>query len=821
MVTNPHRMSGVESERQQPARSTDKPAPSETIDQKPRMEGEPFKASRNAEPAKRHVASKSGSPAGVDQYKGPAGGWGALKAVAKALSSEMAVPREVRGLLTMNQPAGFDCPGCAWPDPRHTSSFEFCENGAKAVAWEATSKRTTPEFFAAHTVSELWTWSDFALEGEGRLTHPMAYDHATDTYQPIAWQDAFDRIGKALQKLPDPNMAEFYTSGRTSNEAAFLYQLFAREFGTNNFPDCSNMCHEATSVGLPDSIGVGKGTVTLEDFDHADAIFCIGHNPGTNHPRMLATLRDASKRGCKIIVFNPLRERGLERFQAPQNPFEMVTLGSTPIASSYYQVGIGGDIAVLKGMMKVLLELDRAETSAGRGRILDRDFIAEHTRGFDALAADIEATEWPQIERHSALSRADIEAAAKVYADAGRVIICYGMGITQHRHGTSNVSQIANLLLMRGNIGKEGAGICPLRGHSNVQGDRTVGITEVPSKELLDNLEAEFAIEAPREKGHNAVEAVEAITNGESKALICLGGNLAVAMSDPDVVFPAMRQLDLAVHIATKLNRSHLLIARESFILPCLGRTELDVQETGRQSVTVEDSMSMVHASSGGLKPASEHLLSEPAIIAGLALATLPHTKVQWQELIADYGRIRDKIEAVFPDFARFNERVSHPGGFRLTVPASRRVWKTRSGKAEFLVVPGLEEDPRCDRPGALLLATVRSHDQYNTTIYGLDDRYRGITGRRDIVFMNAADLAARGLVHGDVVDVETVSNEDEAPRILAGLTAVAFDIAAGSVAAYYPEANNLIAIDQYDRRSGTPSYKSVPVYIRRAAAPA
>ena len=648
---------------------------------------------------------------GVEDYTGPAGGWGALKAVAKALSGEMAVPREVTGLLTMNQPAGFDCPGCAWPDPKHTSSFEFCENGAKAVAWEATSKRTTPEFFAEHTVSELWSWSDFALEGEGRLTHPMVYDQATDTFQPIAWDDAFNLIGAALRALPSPHMAEFYTSGRTSNEAAFLYQLFAREFGTNNFPDCSNMCHEATSVGLPDSIGVGKGTVTLEDFDHADAIFCIGHNPGTNHPRMLGTLREASKRGCKIVVFNPLRERGLERFQAPQNPFEMLTLGSTPIASSYYQVGIGGDVAVLKGIMKVLLESDRTLIAAGKKGLLDRDFIGKHTEGLDTLVADVDAASWQMIEKYSALPRADIEAAAKVYAESERVIICYGMGITQHRHGTSNVHQIANLLLMRGQIGKEGAGICPLRGHSNVQGDRTVGITEVPSQELLDNLDKVFAIKSPREKGHNAVEAVEAIAKGQSKALICLGGNLAVAMSDPDATFPAMRSLDLAVHIATKLNRSHLLLAKQSFILPCLGRTELDVQETGRQSITVEDSMAMVHASSGGLQPASEMIKSEPAIVAGLALAALPNTKVAWRELIADYSRIRDKIEAVFPDFSEFNKRVAKPGGFRLSVPASNRIWKTKTGKAQFIVAVGLEEDPRCNAPDTLVLTTVRSHD--------------------------------------------------------------------------------------------------------------
>ena len=818
MAKNPHGITGVDSERQQPKRTGDTPAPAETFDQKPKVANAPAHTARQAEAA---AAIKKRPVEGVDTYTGPAGGWGALKAVAKALSSEMAVPREVRGLLTMNQPAGFDCPGCAWPDPKHTSSFEFCENGAKAVSWEATSKRTPPEFFAAHTVSELWTWTDFALESEGRLTHPMVYDRAADKYVPVSWDDAFAQIGAILRALPDPNMAEFYTSGRASNEAAFLYQLYAREFGTNNFPDCSNMCHEATSVGLPDSIGVGKGTVTLEDFDHADAIFCIGHNPGTNHPRMLGTLREASKRGCKIVVFNPLRERGLERFAAPQNPFEMVTLGSTPIASSYYQVGIGGDVAVLKGMMKYLIDTDRAEIAGGRPGILDRAFIAEHTEGFEALVADIDATDWATIERMAALTRADIEEAAAVYAEAKKVIICYGMGVTQHRHGTSNVQQIANLLLLCGNIGKEGAGICPLRGHSNVQGDRTVGITEIPSKELLDNLDRAFGIKSPRGKGHNAVEAIEAIAEGKSKALICLGGNLAVAMPDPDATFAAMRKLDLAVHIATKLNRSHLLMAEHNFILPCLGRTELDIQETGRQSITVEDSMAMVHASSGGLKPASEHLRSEPAIVAGLATATLPKSKVAWTELVADYSLIRDKIEEVFPDFSDFNERVSGKGGFRLSVPASQRVWKTPSGKAQFLTASGVEEDPRCEKPGALILATIRSHDQYNTTIYSLDDRYRGISGRRDIIFMNAEDLRSRGLDHGDVVDIETLCHEGDSPRYLRGVTAVAFDIAAGSVATYYPESNGLIAVDDYDRRSGTPSYKSVPVAVKRAAAPA
>jgi molybdopterin-dependent oxidoreductase alpha subunit len=752
---------------------------------------------------------------GVEDYQGAAAGWGALKAVADALRGQMAVVNETHGLLTMNQPHGFDCPGCAWPDPKHTSSFEFCENGAKAVSWEATAKRTTPDFFAAHSVSELWNWRDFDLENEGRLTHPMVYDRSTDRYLPISWEEAMTRIGAALRALPDPNMAEFYTSGRTSNEAAFLYQLFVREFGTNNFPDCSNMCHEATSVGLPESIGVGKGTVTLEDFDHSHCIFCIGHNPGTNHPRMLTTLREASKRGVPIIAINPLRERGLERLTAPQDPVEMLTLSSTPIASSYYLVKVGGDVAMLKGVMKALVALDaRSMAENGRG-VLDREFIAAHTVGIDALLSDLEATSWEAIETASRLPRSDIEEIANIYAKANRVIINYGMGITQHRHGTGNVQQIANLLLLRGNIGRTGAGISPLRGHSNVQGDRTVGITEIPNKALLDGIVRTFGFEPPRAKGHDAIEAIEAIRDRRSKALICLGGNLAVAMSDPEATFEAMRGLDLAVHIATKLNRSHLLLARQSFLLPCLGRTEIDMQASGPQSVTVEDSMSMVHASRGGLKPASEHLKSEPAIVAAMAMATLPNTKVRWTEMIADYSKIRDGIESVFPAFADFNARIQHPGGFRLYVAASEREWLTPNKKANFLVYSGLEEDP--PRDNALALTTIRSHDQYNTTMYGLNDRYRGITGRRDVIFVNETDLSKRGLIHGDLVDVtvDTAASSGLSDRTMRRLTAVAYKIAEGSVATYYPEANVLVALDHYDAKSGTPSYKSTPVQIR------
>lgn len=758
---------------------------------------------------------------GIEEYDAPAGGWGALGAVARALSGQMAIARESIALHKVNQPHGFDCPGCAWPDPKETSSFEFCENGAKAVSWEATTKRVKPEFFAKNTVSDLWKLTDYTLEGLGRLTHPMAYDRDSDTFRPLGWDEAFQRIGAALRALPDPDMAEFYTSGRASNEAAFLYQLFVREYGTNNFPDCSNMCHEATSVGLPKSVGSGKGTVTLDDFEQCDAIFCIGHNPGTNHPRMLSTLREASLRGVPIVVLNPMPERGLERFTSPQHPTEMLTGRSVRIASTYYKVKIGGDVAVLKGMMKTLIETDAIALTLGEPPVLDHEFIRDNTLGYDALAADVLGTSWADIERKSGLTQEQIETAADIYAKANNVIICYGMGITQHKHGTENVQQIANLLLLRGNIGRPGAGICPLRGHSNVQGDRTVGITEKPNAELNDGIRRTYGFEPPTEHGHDAVAAVLAIREGRSKAMIALGGNLAVAMPDTEETFEAMRKLDLAVHIATKLNRSHLLLAKESFILPCLGRTELDEQATGPQAVTVEDSMSMVHASMGSLKSASEFLRSEPWIVAGIAKATLPATRVDWDRLVGDYNLIRDDIEKVFPIFYDFNKRVNVPGGFRLRVAASERDWATPEQRAHFLLAAGLEEDETGDG-GGLMLTTIRSHDQYNTTIYGLNDRYRGVSGRRDVVFMHKQDLAARGLKHGDRIDIHATGANiaDGKERSVRGFTAVAYDIAEGSVAMYYPEGNALISLENHDAASGTPTYKSVPVRIVASTLP-
>lgn len=753
----------------------------------------------------------------IRPYNAPAGGWGALKSLGEHLV-EQGIP--IKGAATlgrMNQPEGFDCPGCAWPDPKHTSSFEFCENGGKAVAWEATAKRCTPEFFAAHTVAELSSWSDFDLEMVGRLTHPMAYDAASDHYVRVGWDEAFATIARHLNGLPDPNMAEFYTSGRTSNEAAFLYQLFVREFGTNNFPDCSNMCHEATSVGLPHSLGVGKGTCLLSDFDKTDCIFIFGQNPGTNSPRMMTSLRNASRRGATIMSFNPFRERALERFQSPQSPVEMATLTSTPISAKLYQVRVGGDVAVVKGLMKFLMEADDAARAGELPAILDWDFIKGHTTGIEALAADLRATRWDDIVSQSGLAREDIEYAARAYMQAERAIIVYGMGITQHRRGAQNVQQLANLALLRGHIGREGAGLCPVRGHSNVQGDRTVGITEMPTKEFLDRLEHRFGFKPPSEHGHNVVTALEAIKDGKVKVFFAIGGNFVSAIPDWEVTRAALRKLDLTVQVSTKLNRSHLVHGRDALILPCLGRTEIDVQATGPQSITVEDSMSMVHASAGRNVPASEHLMSEPAIVAGIARATLgAGSVVDWESFTADYDLVRDAIEDVFPIFQGYNARIRIPGGFHLTSNARERIWATVSGKANFLVFDGLGEDPPLDSLDALWLTTVRSHDQYNTTIYSMSDRYRGVFGQRDVIFLNEQEMERRGLQADDRVDLITLST-DGVERRLSNFRIVPYAFPNGSCAAYYPEANPLVPLYAHDPISFTPSFKAIPIRISRS----
>ncbi|XXN66301.1 FdhF/YdeP family oxidoreductase (plasmid) [Enterobacter ludwigii] len=743
---------------------------------------------------------------GVHPYDGPAGGWGALKATAIAVKNQMDTFKAPSTLMRTNQPEGFDCPGCAWPDKDHGSTFQFCENGAKAVTWEATTKRVTPAFLGENTVTSLLQRTDYELEGYGRLTTPLRYDAASDTFTEVSWEEAFTRIAHKLSTL-QPDDVEFYTSGRASNEAAYLFQLFAREYGTNNFPDCSNMCHEATSVGLPQSIGIGKGTVSLDDFDSAELILSMGHNPGTNHPRMMGTLHELARRDVPIIVFNPLRERALERFADPQNVMEMATNSSTDIASTYYLVRAGGDSAALKGIAKAVLAIE-AETGAA----LDHAFIREHTEGFEHFAADIEATSWASIEQDSGLKQADLTRVAQAYVKSNATILTYGMGITQHNRGTDNVRLLVNLLLMRGNMGKPGAGVCPLRGHSNVQGNRTVGITEKPSSDFLSKLENVFGFTPPSQHGHDAVQAMKAMVEKRAKALICLGGNFAVALPDSEVSFPAMRELELSVHIATKLNRTHLLTGKETLLLPCLGRTELDEQSGIRQSVTVEDSMSMVHASSGKLKPASPMLRSEPAIIAGMAKAALPDTRVPWYELVADYDLIRDLIEKTIPGFEDYNARIRVPGGFQMPLPPRERIWPTPTGKAMFSIYQGTHEDLTVQGEDVLRLITLRSHDQYNTTIYAMDDRYRGVFGRRDVLFMCDDDLERLGLEHGDVVDLESAVPGYR--MRLESMTVIRYAISPGSIGAYYPEANVLIPLDYYDKESGTPSYKSAPVRI-------
>jgi formate dehydrogenase major subunit len=770
------------------------------------------------------MADQSGTEAAVTEpagganfapYDSPAGGWGALRATARALREQSTVLKGSKALLSMNQPEGFDCPGCAWPDPEHTSSFEFCENGAKAVAAELTGKRVTREFFALHTVTELEARSDYWLEEQGRLTEPMRYDSATDHYVPVAWDDAFAIIARELNALEDPNQAEFYTSGRTSNEAAFLYQLFVRRYGTNNFPDCSNMCHEPTSVGLPESIGIGKGTVLLDDFEHADAIFVIGQNPGTNSPRMMTELVNASKRGAPIVVLNPLRERALERFANPKSPVEMATFSATRIASEYAQVAIGGDVAALKGIMKLVFEAHEAALAAGAAPVLDQKFIAEHTQGIEALAQDIKNTGWEDILHVSGLERAQIDRIAHIYIQAKNVIICYGMGITQHRKGSANVQQIANLLMLRGNLGRKGAGICPVRGHSNVQGDRTVGIDEKPKQEFLDQLEKVFGFKPPQAHGHAVVDTVAAMIEGSAKVFIALGGNFIAAVPDKELAETAMRTQKLTVGITTKLNRGHLVHGEQSLLLPCLARSDIDMQKTGRQAVTVEDSMSMVHASNGLVEPASPMLKSEVAIVCGIARATLPASGIDWDGFEADYNLIRDKIAAVFPKlFYDFNARIRQPGGFHLKNGARLREWNTKSGKANFLIFEGLDEAPPVANPGMLRLATLRSHDQYNTTIYSLDDRYRGVFGGRMVVFMNADDMRDRGIKPESIVELESLA-DDKKTRIVKGFKAKTYNIPRGSMAAYYPEANNLMPLDYHDFKSKTPAAKSIPVIAR------
>ncbi|ASY35484.1 MULTISPECIES: FdhF/YdeP family oxidoreductase [unclassified Streptomyces] len=718
----------------------------------------------------------------------------------RVAQQQMGLRRTALTLLRVNQKDGFDCPGCAWPegDKRHTA--EFCENGAKAVAEEATLRRVGPDFFAAHSVADLAERSGYWLGQQGRLTGPMHLAEGASHYTPVSWDEAFRIVAEELTALGSPDEAVFYTSGRTSNEAAFLYQLFAREFGTNNLPDCSNMCHESSGSALSETIGVGKGSVSLEDLHRADLIIVAGQNPGTNHPRMLSALEKAKAGGAKIISVNPLPEAGLERFKNPQTPKGLAS--GTALTDLFLQIRIGGDQALFRLLNKLILETEGA---------LDDSFVAEHTHGFEDFAKAAREADWDETLAATGLARADVEEALRLVLASERTIVCWAMGLTQHKHSVPTIREVVNFLLLRGNIGRPGAGVCPVRGHSNVQGDRTMGIFERPAPAFLDALEREFGFAPPRAHGYDVVRAIRALRDGEAKVFLAMGGNFVAASPDTDVTEAAMRRARLTVHVSTKLNRSHVVTGARALILPTLGRTERDVRAGDEQFVTVEDSMGMVHASRGRLAPASPALLSEPAIVARLARAVRPASPLPWEEFAADYGRVRDRIARVVPGFEDFNARVAHPGGFALPhAPRDERRFPTATGKANFTAAP--VEYPRLPA-GRLLLQTLRSHDQYNTTIYGLDDRYRGITNGRRVVLVHPEDATALGYEDGayaDLVSEWRDGTERRAPRF----RVVHYPTARGCAAAYYPETNVLVPLDATADTSNTPASKSLVVRL-------
>ena len=746
-----------------------------------------------------------------------AGGWGSLKGIASVLFRERASPAVLETLARQNKAEGHMCTSCAWGKPAHPHAFEFCENGAKATIWDLTSDRCTPEFFAQHTVTELLGWRDYDLEMQGRLTEPLRYDAASDKYLACSWQEAFAGISKEL-KLLDPKSVVFYLSGKASLETSYLFGLFARFYGHNNLPDSSNMCHETTSVGLKQATGSTVGTCVLEDFDHCDAIFYFGQNPGTNSPRFLHPLQEAVKRGCKIITFNPVREAGLVQFINPQSPLEMLSGHATELSHMYLQVRPGGDIAALMGLCKHVLAVDETRRAAGTPGVLDRGFIAQHTHGFDSFAAMARTADWLEIEAVSGLVRADIERAAEVYVAAERVIGVYGMGLTQHVHGTQCIGMFVNLLLLRGNIGRQGAGMSPVRGHSNVQGQRTVGISEKPELVPLDKLAELFEFEPPRDTGLTTVDACEGILNGSVKGFISLGGNFVRAVPERDAMEKAWAAMAVTVNIATKLNRSHLVHGRTAYLLPCLARPEEDVQASGSQTVSIEDTFSHIHGSVGKRMPASHHLLSELAIVAGMAKASLPpHPKWQWDAWVGNYGVVRDLIEQTYPEqFRDFNARMFDKGGFYRGNKARERIWETPSGRAEFTHPTVMSALGVGDAPGRYHLITMRSNDQFNTTIYGFIDRLRGLEGSRSILLINPADMARAGLKEGDVVSLVSDAGDD-VHREVPGLKVTPFNLPDGCVGGYYPEMNVLVPLWYHDQASKTPAFKGVPVRIQAA----
>ncbi|WP_370286392.1 FdhF/YdeP family oxidoreductase [Pseudooceanicola nanhaiensis] len=753
-------------------------------------------------------------PAGQDadtpfDYR-PAGGWGSLKGVSRFMAEPGRKAEALEVLSKLNKPGGVMCSACAWTKPEGPHKFEFCESGAKATFWELDGNRADAAFFADHSVSDLRGWHDHDLEKAGRLTEPLRYDAQSDRYLPVSWEAAFAEIGAGLRAVA-PEEAVFYASGHAGLEASYLYALFARAMGHQNLPQSSNMCHETTSVNLKTFIGTPVGTCTLEDFDHCDAIFFFGQNTGSNSPRFLHTLKAAVDRGCRIVTFNPVRERGLISFADPQSASQMTFGKPTEISEKYFQVRPGGDIAVMAGMMKCVLAAEEA-----RPGTIDHDFIRDQTTGYDEMIAAVAAFGWDEIEAQSGLTRAMIEDAAEVYLSADRVIGIYGMGLTQHVHGWLNLGMYCNLLMMRGNLGRKGSGISPVRGHSNVQGQRTVGVGEKSAHMPADKLKALFGIDAPEAEGMNAVHACEALLEGRVKAMISLGGNLLRALPDRERIEAAWPRLDLSVSIATKLNRSHLAPGRVAYILPCLGRTDEDVQATGRQSVSVEDSLSHIHGSVGIARPPSDAVRSEVAIVAGIAAATLPpNDRLRWREWTGDYGLIRDLIAETFPDdFADFNAKLFQPGGFYRGNPVRDLDWKTDSGKARFTVpttLSALGQEPEAAE--LMTLVTLRSNDQFNTTIYGFSDRLRGLEGSRMIVLVNRDEMARLGLAEGQLVTLECAV-EDGRERRVPGLKVTAYDLPPKCVAGYYPELNPLVPLGYHEKNSQTPAYKGTPVRI-------
>jgi molybdopterin-dependent oxidoreductase alpha subunit len=732
---------------------------------------------------------------------------------AKFTWKEMGIARGARTLLKLNQKHGFDCQSCAWPSPdddRH--AFEFCENGVKAAADEATTKRITPDFFKAHSVVDLAGESDYWLGQQGRLTQPMILRDGATHYESVTWDEAFACIAAELNALSSPNEAAFYTSGRTSNEAAFLYQLFARQFGTNNLPDCSNMCHESSGAALNETIGIGKGCVRLHDFEKADAIFIIGQNPGTNHPRMLTTLAAAKARGCTIVSVNPLPEVGNFRFKNPQdfkNPRRALPalLGKgTSLSDLWLPVRINGDLALFSGIMKEMLSAEERQP----GTVFDLAFIRDHTTGFDPFIESLRQTSWEEIVESSGVTRAQIHEAAAIAMRSKRIICCWAMGLTQHKNAVATIQAVMNFLLLGGHIGRPGAGPCPVRGHSNVQGDRTMGIWERMNDDFLNRLGAEFGFAPPRDHGTDTVETLKAMRDGRIQVFFGLGGNFLSATPDTNFTAHALRRCRLTAHVSTKLNRAHLITGRTALILPCLGRSEIDRQAAGAQFVTVEDSMGIINSSRGHLEPASEQLLSEPAIIARLARATLhERTTVDWESLAGNYDFIRDHIERVIPGFENYNERIRR-GIFYLPNPArDKREFNNREGRAKFTVHP-IPPDPLA--PGQFLMMTMRSHDQFNTTIYGLDDRYRGIFNGRRVVFLNPEDIAAAGLQQGQLVDL--TSHFEGVTRIAREFVVAPYSIPRRCAATYFPEANVLVPVNSVAERSNTPTSKSVIITI-------